>query len=74
MTGYAAIRRATGTEGILKAMQSAEKDSHEIYEKAALIQMSAPIKADIKNNLQDERHHLTTIDQLLSNTRKKLKR
>ncbi len=66
MTGYTALRKTTGTQGALKAMQTAETASNQLYEKASLIDMPDTIKADVKKGLEDERRHLSSINRLLS--------
>jgi len=66
MTGYTALRKTTGTQGALEAMQTAERASNQLYENASLIDMPDTIKADVRKNLEDERRHLASINRLLS--------
>lgn len=67
--GFTALRSVTGTEGALKAMKSNEELTNRKYEKALEAQLPDDIHELVQRNREDERRHLTYIEQALSERR-----
>lgn len=65
--GFTALMGITGTKGALKAMKSNEKLTNSTYEKA-LKEEGIPVKIRdlLERNLQDERRHLSYIENALT--------
>ncbi|HNR12112.1 MAG TPA: DUF2383 domain-containing protein [Thermodesulfobacteriota bacterium] len=63
--GFTSLRSATGTEGALKAMETNEKLTNSKYENALSWDLTVDAKAQVRENYNDERRHLTYIQQTL---------
>jgi uncharacterized protein (TIGR02284 family) len=63
--GFTAIRSQTGTAGAMKAMQSNEKLTTRMYEKARSLSMPKAVSDLIKRNYEDEQRHLRYVEQVL---------
>jgi rubrerythrin len=64
--GFTALRSLTGTEGALKAMRSNEQLTNKTYEDALTWQMPDEIRSVIQKNRDDERRHLTYIEDIIN--------
>jgi uncharacterized protein (TIGR02284 family) len=64
--GFTAIRSMTGTEGALKAMQGNEETTNKHYREALDVAFPADVRALIERNYDDERRHLTYVDDALN--------
>ena len=65
ITGFTALRSATGTEGALKAMQTNEKLTNKNYREATEWPVSGSLKAMLDKYLGDEKIHLEYIETAL---------
>jgi uncharacterized protein (TIGR02284 family) len=65
LEGFTALRGITGTEGALKAMRSNEKLTNRNYENALHEDLPPGVREMVRRNREDERRHLTYIEQCL---------
>ena len=66
LEGFTAIRSLTGTEGALKAMATNEKITNKNYEDALTWDMPLEIKEIVRKNYEDEKRHLSYINDAIS--------
>lgn len=64
--GMTALRAAMGTEQSLRAMQTNEKLTNNQYDKASKMALPAHVDALIRRNLDDERRHLSYIEDAIA--------
>ncbi|MHB1843572.1 MAG: DUF2383 domain-containing protein [Deltaproteobacteria bacterium] len=65
ISGFTAIRSATGTEGALHAMKSNEGLTTSTYQKAVAKGFPADVIGVVQRNFEDEQRHLRYIEQCL---------
>jgi len=63
--GFTALRSMTGTEGALKAMKTNEKLTNRKYDEARKMNVAADVQQLLESNYQDERRHLTYVEEAL---------
>ncbi|HAR63125.1 MAG: ferritin [Candidatus Margulisiibacteriota bacterium] len=64
--GYTRLRRSTGTEGLLQAVESNEKITNREYKAAADMDLPLNVKSVIEINFADEKRHLGYLNSALA--------
>lgn len=61
--GFTSLRSVSGTSGALKAMKTNEKMTNKKYSDAQNWDVPADVKEILQRNFQDEKNHLTFIEE-----------
>lgn len=66
ISGFTAIRAAMGIESALKAMRTNEKITNKMYSESAKMDFPPAIKELVLRNFEDEKRHLTYVEETLA--------